>query len=1113
MGVAASASAAINPAAEVVSVEGKGEYREAQQTTWRPVSLRHPLFPTNYVRTLDMSRMAILFSDRTQVRLAQNSMLQIKEVASGPDTKTILNLNSGRAWTQSKTTPKGLVMETPSALAAIRGTDWEMAVDDEGRATLSVFSGEVEFYNDQGNIVVRENEQARAERGKAPVKLQLQVSRERIQWVSAFTIDTQRYAELRKGATGELAQIAALVREQRLSEAYERLKHDVAGAGAPAVAYLLLADFEIYRGETGATHDVLKRGGARFPADERFDVGLARTALLGDDAAGALAHAKSALAKRPDSPDALVMLGDIQRHDGRAKEAIAAYSRAAAIAAGEGRAWYGLGVVESERENFRRARSHLEKAIALDESEPTYRAELGTLEGYAGNFARGRNELEKALAMQPDNYVALTGLGVLELKSGHEDAALDALLRASLIEPRYARAHLYLAVAYYRIGRDEAAIAELHRAAELDTNDPLPHLLMSIIHLDRIEPGLAVKEAQQALSRIPYLKSLNQVADNQKGVANVGAPLAFMGLEAWARSAAHESYLPFWGGSHLFLADRYPGEFDRRSELMQGFITDPLVFGASNRFQSLLAEPGHHGTASLRYAQSDELRVVEPTLTLTGYDVSRIPVAYFVEAIDTRIDPRDADTTIRAKTFTGAFGAKPTHELGVFLFANRLSVDAQFGAPDAAGGFARIDGATTRVDGGLRYAFDANSSLWIKAGAGRNDATLDEVASVTFDNQPLLSQSHFVTRPRSSDLALRYTVVPRDRVEISVGAETSRLREPKFLIRDTFLHSANATSPQESLDEVDRDRAESAYAAARWGDAALRLDIGAAWSFYRKDRDIHVVREGVSAVDIRLFEKYRRNRADPLVGVTWRIAPATLGRAACRRWMRPIAGDTLAPVAVAGMPLDDQLVFAGGVIEQCRGQLEWTAFDRTFVTALVERSRVHNLLSVLDGVLNTGSETTNLDRLRNRALTPPPKPDLLEAVPVYGEGIARRATLAVEQIVTPRIGMRAHYTYTESENTDPGLPGKWIPYLARHQANFGLTWAPGWRSYLTAQAVYRSRRYADEPNSVALPAGWDAQVNLFVESHDKRWAVEAFAANLFKKETSDVFGIVLSYRF
>ena len=104
-----------------------------------------------------------------------------------------------------------------------------------------------------------------------------------------------------------------------------------------------------------------------------------------------------------------------------------------------------------------------------------------------------------------------------------------------------------------------------------------------------------------------------------------------MALEAWARSTAHESYLPFWGGSHLFLADRYAGEFDRRSELMQGFITDPMVFGASNRFQSLLGEPGSHGTLSMRYNSSDDLHLIEPVLTLNGYGVSPVPAAYFVD--------------------------------------------------------------------------------------------------------------------------------------------------------------------------------------------------------------------------------------------------------------------------------------------------------------------------------------------------------------------------------------------------------------------------------------------------------------------------------------------------
>jgi hypothetical protein len=181
------------------------------------------------------------------------------------------------------------------------------------------------------------------------------------------------------------------------------------------------------------------------------------------------------------------------------------------------------------------------------------------------------------------------------------------------------------------------------------------------------------------------------------------------------------------------------------------------------------------------------------------------------------------------------------------------------------------------------------------------------------------------------------------------------------------------------------------------------------------------------------------------------------------------------------------------------------------VTAWFERSRTRNLVSPLDGVQNTRADVTNLDRLRNRVIAAPVNPDLLEDIAVYGEGIARRASVAVEQLVTPRIGVRAHYTYTDSENT--AHAGLLIPYLARHNANLGLSFSPGWRTFFTAQAVYRSRRFADEANFIALPAGWDVQANIFVETADKRWAVEAYAANLLKKETSDLFGIVVSYRF
>jgi hypothetical protein len=184
-----------------------------------------------------------------------------------------------------------------------------------------------------------------------------------------------------------------------------------------------------------------------------------------------------------------------------------------------------------------------------------------------------------------------------------------------------------------------------------------------------------------------------------------------------------------------------------------------------------------------------------------------------------------------------------------------------------------------------------------------------------------------------------------------------------------------------------------------------------------------------------------------------------------------------------------------------------------FATAAAGESRVANLASPLDGPQNARSDVTNLDRLRNRILTPPLKPDQLEDTPVYAEGRVRRGSVAAEAILTRSLGARLHYTYSDSLNTGAYFPGNRIPYIARHHVNVGAVWTPGWRLSVTALASYRSERFTDEANAILLPAGWDAQVTAFWETPDKRWAVEAYGANLFKKEASDVFGAVLSYRF
>ena len=1111
--VSAQPHAAPPSSAEIVSLEGKGEFREAQQIDWRAAKVKQQLFPSNLVRTGDSSKMALLFPDRTQYRLAQNCVLQIKEIAADKDKKTVLNLNAGRSWMQSKTSPGGLQVQTPSALASIRGTEWEIVVEPDGRSTVTVFNGEVEFSNEQGRVLVGRNEQASAEQGRAPVKIQISNPRDRIQWVSSRTIDARRYRDsnLSGDAKREYEAVAASIDGQQLGTALTRLTTTVTNASTDsASARLLLADFQLYNGEPAKGRQTLLDAAAKFPVDERVDVALAQWALMQDDSVGARRHLDDALRRNPASLEAWLAKADVARFEGNGAEAVAAYEKAAALAPNDARVWLGLGAIEAERDNFGLAGAHIEKAAQLDAMSATSWSELASLQTATSDYSKADASFQKAFALQPDNVVMLTGKGILELKRGDNEAALDALLRASLIEPRYARAHLYTAVAYYRMGRPDRALQELDRVIELDSHDPLPHLLASLVRIDAIEPAQAVREAREAVRKMPYLKSFNQVANNQAGAANLGNAMAFFGMESWARHIAQESYLPFWAGSHLFLADRYAGDFNRRSELLQGFLLDPLVFGASNRYQTLADTPGHYATVSARYNFSDDLKLVEPVVTANGTVLAPTPMAYFAEAIDTRITPGNTALRADAKTVTAALGMRPRWDTTLFIYANRLSADFDIGTRNATGLFQRVIGNNTRVDAGGKYAFDARSQLWFKAGYGRERSSVDETSGIFIPGLTLLRQTDFTTRPTASDGQLRHTLQRGDDREFTWGLEASRLRTSNAVIQDAGLHAPGSAVARSTLDSTDRDRSAIAYGSIRFTVTQWTIEAMLGWSEYEKDRSFTIVSRGATA---NIAEEYRRNRANGALGVVYRAHPGQVSRFACQEWTRPASLGTLAPVAVAGIATDDQLVFPGGKVSRCRGQFEWEAGENTFMSFSAEHQKIRNLFSTLDGVLNARADVTNLDRLRSRILPLPPKPDALEDTPVFSLGKLSRASVALEHIVTPTLAARFNYAFTDSTTEYAVFRGNMIPYLPRHQTSIGGTWTYAARSYVSAQAVHRSARFADEGNQSKLEPGWDMQVRGYVEFDRKHWSLEVFALNLLKKNTSDVFGVIVNYRF
>lgn len=1109
--------------AEIISIIGKGDARATAQDEWKPAAVKQHVNPGSFVRTRDLSQMALLLQDQTQLRLNQNSMVQIKEISAKGET-TKLELSMGRVWAQAKrksfsffspSQPPAVTVQTPNAIAAIRGTDWELVVDKAGAATLTVLSGEVDFYNDLGRVAVHPNEQAHVEPGKAPTKVLLTNARERVQWVTAYRPQPNRWL---LPAQPELKTAADAIESGNYADALNTLEARNKSS-ADAGTALLLADLYISFGRVAEAIGLLER----HVGEPRAAALLARAYLISDRAEDAGKILTAARAQHPSDVEILLAQGDLARFNGDAGGAKNAFQQALESDAKNADAWFGVGRVDAEREAVKEGRTALNRAIGLNPAGAGYRGELATLESFANEFASAEKAFNDALAQQPDDYVALTGLGILQLKRGDPDAALEYFLKSGVVEPRYARGALYTGVAYYQLGNHQRATEMFRRAAELDPKDPMPHMMMSLVAADRLELGEAVQAARRAAELMPFLKSLNQLLNNQKGNANVGASLAQFGMEDWAQAYAYNAYTPYWAGSHLFLADRYSGTFNKNSELFKGFLSDPTVFGASNRFNTLVASPGYYFNVGARMTAQD---VKEQTLTLgaNGYNVSVMPFTYFLSTDQSQIRPVRTEMGVDGQNYTLGLGAKPSHELGLFAFTNNFATDGKTTALDKGLSDTTLDLENRRIDAGANYKFSPTSHLWVKFGGGRENthfggniyapATSDALNAIFGGGfSPTGSIKRYETTTDQDDVQLRHTFDATSNWQISWGLESAR--------QDKLINARlNFAAISPGLQGKDDRRTNEAYISNRIkpnDQLLLQADLSHV-NLTKRQASEDLMSLGVSNINFGMQRADRDiDEWNPRLGLAWNPVPNQTLRLAAQQWRRPASVSTLAPVDTAGIAVDDRLVSLGGELKRLRVQYEWEIGNSTFAQGYVDHKQIHNLANAA-GTLVGDLNLEDLERLRNRNRLSPQALDFLEGTPEFGAADVNSAGFAVNRLLTPSLSGNFRYQYNHSNNTGSGFQGNQVPWLPRHLVSIGANWLPLARWQLGATLTHRSKRFTDEANTQQLNAGWNLGLRSYWESLDKRTSFEVIAENLHSDKDaaptrSAVLGAQGIYRF
>lgn len=125
------------------------------------------LYPGDQIKTGELSRAAIILNDGTITKLHEKTNLMLSE-SKQQEKSNRLKLLFGQLWAKVKKRQHSLEIETPSAVAAIKGTAFELKVMDDQAVQLLVWNGLVDFYNNKGKVEVSAGEKSTAKKDQQP---------------------------------------------------------------------------------------------------------------------------------------------------------------------------------------------------------------------------------------------------------------------------------------------------------------------------------------------------------------------------------------------------------------------------------------------------------------------------------------------------------------------------------------------------------------------------------------------------------------------------------------------------------------------------------------------------------------------------------------------------------------------------------------------------------------------------------------------------------------------------------------------------------------------------------------------------------------------------------
>lgn len=550
----------------ILETEGTVEAARARAEIWDRAYTNQVLYAGDRLRTLERSRAVLRLAEVGPIRVGELSLLTMPPERKG------FSLLRGIVYFFHRGKAAALDIQTPSVSTLIRGTEFNLAVAEDGTTTLTLLDGHVVMTNALGQVELASGEQGIAEPGQPPRKTAVIYTQRVVQWALYYpAILDPDELELEPAVREVLRPSLDAYRAGDLPKAADLYPQDRQPAGAVENVYraaLLLADGNVDRARE-IVSPIAGNGTAETQPNR-----LAR-ALLRLIAAVSSEHFN--VTAEPELGSEWLADSYWRQSQFDLEGALRSAQRAVERSPQSGFAWVRLAELEFSFGRWNEAKKALNRGLELSPRHAQAHALQGFLHAGANRISEAVEAFNRAITLDGALGNAWLGRGLCRIRKGQMSEGLEDLEVAAALEPNRALLRSYLGKAFTQTGDHLQAAEELDLARRLDPNDPTAWLYSALLNQQRNLINRAVRdlEKSQELNGNRRLFRSRLLLDQDRAVR--GANLANVYLDAGltdlsvreAARAVSADYANF--SAHLFLAQSYhalrdPRQVDLRYE-------------------------------------------------------------------------------------------------------------------------------------------------------------------------------------------------------------------------------------------------------------------------------------------------------------------------------------------------------------------------------------------------------------------------------------------------------------------------------------------------------------------------------------------------------------------